>query len=189
MRPPEDSALSLLAARLDERQKVYEWLVASDATTAMMGAPEFPDNPIPTWEQFCEDYSDSFFLPQGDGFGRVFIIRAQGRQIGCISYDGLETWCGIAELDIWIGSSEDWGHGWGSSAIRELSDQLLGHGTVEFLIIRPSRRNTRAIAAYRKAGFAFHNPQFHCLPLWVDTDGLDYRDSVVLVRAPTERHE
>lgn len=112
-----------------------------------------------------------------------FVIAAEQREIGCISYDGLDNWHGIAELDIWIGSSADWGYGWGSQAIRELSSRLLRHPTVESLIMRPSRRNARAITAYRKAGFAFYDPAIHQLPESVLSTGLDYDDALVLVNA------
>jgi len=147
----------------------------------MMGPPRFPDHPIPTWEQFCADYEDRFFRPDGDGFQQLFVISAEQREIGGISYDGLDTWHGIAELDIWTGSSADWGHGWGSMAIRELSGRLLRHPAVESLIMRPSRRNLRAIAAYRKAGFTLYDPVLHQLPELVFSTGLDYADAVVLV--------
>jgi hypothetical protein len=83
-------------------------------------------------------------------------------------------------LDIWIGSSAAWGHGWGSLAIRELSNQLLRHREVEYLIMRPSGRNSRAIAAYQEAGFVFYDPALHQLPESVLSTGLDYADAVVL---------
>ena len=88
----------LRPASLDDRRRIYEWLVDSDATPMMMGPPQFPDHSIPTWEQFCADYADQFFLPNGDGSGRLFVIRANQREIGCISYDGLDNWHGIAEF-------------------------------------------------------------------------------------------
>ncbi len=65
----------------------------------MMGPPRFPDHPIPSWQEFCEDYSDRFFRPEGDGFGRLFVIGADQREVGCISYDGLDTG---AESRNWI---------------------------------------------------------------------------------------
>lgn len=60
----------------------------------MMGPPLFPDHPIPTWQEFCADYADRFFRPEGDGFGRLFVIGEGQREIGCISYDGLNNWRG-----------------------------------------------------------------------------------------------
>ena len=181
MRPLESAVVLLCPATLNDRRKVYRWLTTSDATPMMMGPPQFSDHLIPTWKEFCADYSDRFFCPAVDGFGRLFVIRATEREIGCISYDGLENWRGIAELDIWIGSSADWGHGWGSLAIRELSGRLLCHPAVESLILRPSRRNARAIAAYQKAGFVVYGPALHRLPESVLSEGLDYVDAVVLV--------
>ncbi len=77
LRPPESSVVLLRPASLDDRRTVYEWLAASDATPMMMGPPQFPDHPIPTWQEFCADYSDRFFRPEGDGFGRLFVIRAE----------------------------------------------------------------------------------------------------------------
>lgn len=187
MRQPERPAVSLRPASLHDRRRAYEWLAASDATLEMMGPPRFPDHPIPTWGEFCADYADRFFQPEGDGFGRLFIVCAGERNIGCISYDGLDGWRGIAELDIWIGSSADWSQGWGSAAIRELSGRLLSHPTVECLIIRPSRRNSRAIAAYRKAGFTLYDPASHDLPASMLSTGLDYADAVVLVHSRAAR--
>lgn len=55
-----------------------------------VGPPQFPDHPILTWEEFCADYSNRFFCPEGDGFGRLFIIGAKQREVGCIGYDGPE---------------------------------------------------------------------------------------------------
>jgi diamine N-acetyltransferase len=148
----------------------------------MLGPPEFPDSPVPTWEEFREDYSDSFFTPAGDGYGRVFIIAAEGRDIGCISYDGLQDWHGTAELDLWIASASDWGRGWGGAAIRQLSEFLLGYAAVSALLIRPSARNARAIAAYRRAGFEPYDPQRHPVSESDAQAGLDYEDAVVLVK-------
>lgn len=112
MRAPNGAVVLLRSGSLDDRRTIYEWLTASDATPMMMRPPQFPDHPIPTWPEFCADYTERFFRPDGDGFGRLFLIRANERDIGCISYDGLDNWRGVAELDIWIGSSADWGHGW-----------------------------------------------------------------------------
>ncbi len=177
-----DTPSVLRPTTLADRRRAYEWLAASDATPTMMGPPSFPDHPIPTWEEFCADYHERFFSPDGDGYGRLFVIVAGERAIGCASYDGLDGWRGVAELDVWIGSSADWGHGFGSSAIRELALHLLEHATVEALVIRPSARNERAIAAYRRAGFTPYEPTVHHLPDRATSEGLDYADAVVLVR-------
>ena len=150
--------LCLQPALLPDRLRAYAFLTQSDATRCMMGPPDFSDHPIPTWAEFCADYGEGFFTPAGDGHGRLYMIRSDSRDVGCISYDGLEDWKGIAELDVWIASSTDWGRGIGSRAVRELSQQVLSHEGVESLLMRPSARNGRAIAAYRKA--LSLNPEF-----------------------------
>ncbi|MGE3164557.1 MAG: GNAT family N-acetyltransferase [Planctomycetota bacterium] len=172
----------LRPADLSDRERVFEWCTASDATAAMIGPPEFPDHPVPTREEFFDDYHESFFDERGDGNGRVFVLEVAGRGVGCISYDGLRDWHGFAELDIWIASAVDQGRGWGSEAIRRLSGMLLDVDTVAGLVIRPSRRNVRAIAAYRRAGFVELDLGRHSLPESWLSEGLDYSDAVVLVR-------
>lgn len=172
----------LRPAVLADRRKVYNWLVDSNATPSIMGPPRFPDYPVPGWEKFCADYSEHFFLPDGDGYGRVFILCAEGREIGYIGYFGLNKWRGLAELEICIAASADCGRGWGSSAIRRLADELLGHSTVGSVVARPPIRNRRAIAAFRKAGFARYDSMVHELPSWIFSVGLYYRDGVILLR-------
>lgn len=176
-------SLLLRPAVLVERHKVYNWLVASEATRSIMGPPYFPEYPLPGWEKFCADYSEHFFLPEGDGYGRVFILCAGEREIGYIGYFGLNNWRGLAELEICIASSVDCGQGRGPRAIRELADKLLEYPTVDGVVARPSRRNRRAVTAFRKAGFIHYDSAVHQLPAWIFSVGLYYRDGVVLLRS------
>jgi diamine N-acetyltransferase len=173
---------TLRPARPEDRRRAFLWLTASDATASMMGPPDYADHSVPSWEEFCGDYADAFYLPQGDGNGRLFVIQVDGRDVGCISYDGLDAWRGVAELDAWIAAAADHGRGIGTAALRLLARTLLAVPTVEALVVRPSARNARAVAAYRKAGFADHDRARHALPRRFVGEGLDYADAVVLVR-------
>ena len=168
--------LSLRPATTGDRRQVYEWLARSDATAQMMGPPDFRDHPVPDYREFCADYDDEAFA--ADGNFRIFIMVAEGREIGAIHYWVRDR---IAEVDLWIGNREDWGRGYGSSAIRLVAGMLERQDVAGMMIIRPSARNCRAIAAYRKAGFVPHDPARHELPGWCLTEGLDYADAVVLV--------
>lgn len=183
MNKTDRNSLQLRPAVFADRRKVYHWLVASDATRSIMGPPYFPDYTVPGWEKFCTDYSEHFFLPDGDGYGRMFIICMDGREIGYIGYYGLNGWRGLAEVEICIAASADCGRGWGSSTVRRLADELLEHSTVESVVARPSRRNRRAIAAFRKAGFVQYDSMVHELPPWIFSVGLNYRDGVILLRS------
>lgn len=178
----DKSYLQLRPAVFADRRKVYHWLVASDATRSIMGPPDYPDYPVPGWEKFCADYPEHFFLPDGDGYGRMFIICMGGREIGYIGYYGLNGWRGLAEVEICIAASADCGRGWGSSAICWLGDTLLEQPAVDGFFARPSGRNRRAIAAFQKAGFVHYDSKVHKLPGWVFTVGLCYPDAVTLLQ-------
>ncbi|WP_235698583.1 hypothetical protein [Clostridioides difficile] len=51
--------ISLIPATLDDRQKVYEWCFQSETTKSHSGLPNYPNIPIATYEEFCEeDYEE-----------------------------------------------------------------------------------------------------------------------------------
>lgn len=138
-----------------DRKKIYVWLTHSDLTSSMMGPPNFPDHPTPSWEDFCYDYSPSFFNTSGDGNGRVFIITADKKKVGTIGYDLLDKGKNKVVLDIWMKSEEYCGQGYGSDALVTLCNQIHQYYGITNLIISPSGRNKRGIAAYKKAGFEY----------------------------------
>ena len=167
----------LQQATINDRDKIYRWLACSDATPEMLGLPKFPDAPVPTYEEFCDDYSEDAF--QDHGNFRLFLIIDEQKELGAISYFIRDH---VAELDLWIAKKENWNKGYGSQALKLAIDLLPDDGSVNMLIIRPSARNTRAVAAYQKAGFEFYEPVRHTLPQWCLTEYLDYKDAVVLVQ-------
>ena len=104
-------------------------------------------------DQFCEDYGPHFFDGTRQEVGRSFIIEVDGEGVGHVNYDGMDLARGQAELDIWLRSSEVCGQGYGSDALVALTRHLHETFGVTEFILRPSRRNTRAMRAYAKAGF------------------------------------
>ncbi len=149
----ESERISLRLAGEVDRHKVYEWLAHSDITASMMGPPDFPEVPVRSFEQFNEDYQHYYFDDTAPERGRCFIIVAGGEDVGVIIYRRAVPGRQLMELNIWLRSEDDCGRGIGSKALNELCVFLREHlGVVEFLI-RPSRRNRRAIASCRKAGF------------------------------------
>ena len=169
--------LRLRPAALADRRDIYRWLAQSDATAEMMGPPRFADHPVPSYEEFCADYDDSAYLPSGPF--RLYVMEINGQAIGAISSFTRE-W--VSEIDLWIGGRAHWGKGYGSTAIEMLASGLFASGEAETLLIRPSARNARAVAAYRKAGFVPYDPLLHRTPGWITSEGLDYEDAVILVR-------
>jgi diamine N-acetyltransferase len=64
----------LVPAKETDRRKIFAWLAQSDLTSSMFGEPNYPDHPIPSWEEFCKDYTLDFFSRSGDGKGRCYIV-------------------------------------------------------------------------------------------------------------------
>jgi RimJ/RimL family protein N-acetyltransferase len=160
---------------------MYQWLAESDATPLMLGPPGFPDAPVPTWDQFCDAYGPLFLDGTSPEVGRSFIIQADGEAVGHVSYDGMDSAPGRAELDIWLRSRKVCGRGYNSGALGVITRYLHeAFGAAEF-ILRPSRRSLRAIRAYEKAGFTL-------LPLTDEQQAEiygpgDYVDTVVMHRS------
>ena len=152
--------LALRPARLDERGAVYLGLCCSDTTALHLGAPDYPESPVPSWDEFQRDFEDFYFEPDKRAQGAVLFIErdegeegGKGETIGCACYACFHLQPGLAELDIWLLRREWCGQGYGTAALRRLIETLAqGQGIREF-ILRPAARNARALAAYRKVGF------------------------------------
>jgi len=144
--------ISIRHATLDEKYKTYEWLCLSDTTALHMGEPDYPESPIPDWDQFQSDFKDFYYQKEHVDLGAVMIISNNEDEIGCLCYACFHLYPKAAELDIWLNKLEHCGKGYGSIALRKLVEYLKYKGFEKF-IIRPSEKNTRAIRAYEKAGF------------------------------------
>lgn len=164
-----------------DRRAVYEWMTAPGIVESMMGPPNFADAPIPTWKQFCADYIPCYFDGSGEHFGRSYIIEEAGRALGHISYSRVKAQPDCYELDVWMRSLVDCGRGLGSTAIGLLCRRLRASLGVSCFIMRPSARNTRAIRAYRRAGFEMA-PMTRTEQMAAFGPG-DYEDTVVLTLA------
>jgi diamine N-acetyltransferase len=128
-------------------------MARSEVTPSMMGPPVYPEAPIPSWDEFCADYVSLFFDGTRPDIGRSFIIEVGGKAIGHVSYSQVDLNERRAELDIWLCSEAMCGHGYGSDALVALMGYLGDTLGLTNFVIRPSRRNQRAIRAYEKAGF------------------------------------
>lgn len=164
--------VSLIPAKMEDLNDIYHWLAKSDLTSLMMGPPDYDDSPIPSYEEFIEDYHPGVFNLDTEKKEQSYLILHQQDRIGQINFDGQGHGEGIAEMDIWLKSSNYVGKGLGVEAINLLSAQLLEWGYRK-IIIAPSARNTGAIRAYQKAGFNFSTDKTH-YP--------DYQDAVTLTR-------
>jgi len=140
-------------ATLEEKYKTYEWLCLSDTAGLHMGAPDYPENPIPDWDQFHRDFEDFYYQPEHRKRGGVMIITNDQAEIGCLCYACFHLIPNAAELDIWLSRLEYCGKGYGTAALKKLVEYLRSELGIEKFLIRPSEKNIRAIRAYHKVGF------------------------------------
>ncbi len=165
----------LRPAVIEDRKKIFQWLTQSDVTSSMMGPPDYPDHPLPTWEEFKQDYGESFFSDDEGVNGKNYIILAQKVQAGTIGYDNLDILAENVNLDIWMRAEKFCRHGYGSDAMNTLITHLYNTYGIKTFRVDPSQRNLRAIAFYRKSGFVEEK--------YINrNEGGDYDDTVVMVR-------
>lgn len=145
--------VKLRPATLADRRPIFDWLTSSDLTGLMMGPPDYPDIPIPSWEEFMNDYKPYFFDSSRPLLGRCFIIEVDSNAVGQINHDKISNIDHSTELDIWLRSREYINKGYGSDAINTLCEYLAQKFGCQKFIISPSERNKVAIRAYEKAGF------------------------------------
>ena len=145
--------ISIRHAVLDEKYKTFEWLCLSDTTAMHMGPPDFPDIPVPDWQQFRNDFEDFYYEKDKRTQGAVMIITKGNEEIGCLCYACFHLKPQCTELDIWMKSKAYCGKGYGSFALKMLVDYLHTNFSVANFIIRPAEKNHRAIRAYEKIGF------------------------------------
>lgn len=179
--------MRLRPSRESDKLDIYQWLADSDITASMMGPPVFPDVLPPTWDEFCADYGPSFFDYSRPEAEASFIIEVGGEAVGQVNYEIRDALVPYAELDIWLRSQADTGHGYGPDALSALMMHLTNTLGIQRFVIRPSARNPRAIRAYQKAGFEIVR-----MTAQQQTEAYgpgDYVDDVLLIKdGPAEAH-
>jgi len=119
--------------------------------------PDYPNNPIPTYEDFYDSndgsYLEYYFTGAKPNDGRGLLIINEDYAIGFISYSACHLKPRIAELDIWMLREATCGNGVGVDTLISLGNYLNEVMGFRKLIIAPSIKNERVIKAYEKAGF------------------------------------
>jgi diamine N-acetyltransferase len=164
----------LRPATLDDRCMIYRGLARSDVTDILLGHPSQDRTPLLSYEAFCDDYKQHFFNDSWPEGGRCFVIEVDGKAIGQVNYNDIETERNRTELDIWMFAEEHCGHGYGTEALRLLCEYLRCVFQVGGFVIKPSAANPRAIGAYEKAGFSKTSlPEKEAVREYGKKDGID----------------
>ena len=172
----------LRPAQVKDRRAIYEWLALSDIASFMNGQPNFPDKPVPTWEEFQVGYVESYFDDSTPLSGRCFLILVEGAPAGQINYNEIKQFAGRkrTELDIWMRSSQFCGKGYGVDALVMLCGFLSDRFGVQDFMVQPSARNPLAIRAYEKAGFS--KLDINDVQKWESWGSRDYDDSIIMIK-------
>jgi hypothetical protein len=72
--------IELIPATSDDKQKIYDWCFHSETTKSHAGPPDYPDIPIPSYEEFYEDYGE--LLHRFQSFGRQTVFYRSERRAG-----------------------------------------------------------------------------------------------------------
>ena len=146
--------ITLIPAALADRQNIYDWCFHCETTQCHSGPPDYPNVPIRSFAEFYEDYADYFFTGAQPEKGLGFLIVHKGEAVGFISHCAFHLQPHKSELDIWLNSEAHCGKGFGTDAVLALADYLTETLGIRECIMRPSVKNARAVASYKKAGFA-----------------------------------
>lgn len=98
-------------------------------------------------------YEESAKDADADVFRFMICLLADDRGIGRTDLFDLDRQNGSCALGITIGEPELWGHGLGTDAVNALVDFAFGQLRMERVWLDTDAHNTRAQAAYAKAGF------------------------------------
>ena len=102
-----------------------------------------------------------------DQIQKLFIIKSNNKDIGLVQiykYDEiLDNYKNVYEYDIFIGEEDYLNKGIGKKVIAKANEMIYKDYHADAIILRPFKRNIRAIKCYKKCGFKHIN----------DYDGFD----------------
>jgi diamine N-acetyltransferase len=172
--------VQLRRAVLTDRPIIFDWMAKSNLTKSMLGEPNFPDAPIPLFNEFIIDYSDDFFTDNNNSTGKCFIVLDENYEVGTLCYDLMNLKKRWVLLDIWLKDEKYCGKGYGSEALKLICFYLCKTKDINIFYIAPSLRNARAIKSYEKAGFNKIKMNRSEAMKKFEIDIFDYNDNVVM---------
>lgn len=139
--------LELVYTKDSDRRLIYDMAFEEDMIIlAMLPAKEY--FPI---EKLLEE--EDYFFGEEPGDSKYLLICYQDRIVGTISHTRHDGKVDSMELDIWLRSVSYTNRGIGYRAMSMLIKQLVKDFGINTFLIRPWKRNKRAIAMYQKCGF------------------------------------
>ncbi len=174
--------VALRRALPQDMARAHRWLAASDLTASSMGAPWFAERPVPTLEQFLIRCPLHYFDGARPFDGRTLVMSSAAVDVGILLWRRIDLMRDLVELDIWLAGTEFCGQGIAAEALGLACAWLqTSYGANRFLL-RPSRRNVRALRCARRAGFRETDFEPADVLGRLGLDASPYRDAVALFR-------
>ena len=160
----------------------YQWLTQSDLTSRWMGPPWFPERTVPSLEQFKQLYPAHYFDGSRPFEGRALVLRSAALELGMLVWHRVDLMRDIVELEVWLAGSEYSRQGMAAEALELASACLQANFGVNRFLLRPSRRNVRALRCGRRAGFRETDFEPSEVARRLGLSASPYRDAVLLFR-------
>jgi RimJ/RimL family protein N-acetyltransferase len=145
--------VALRRAQPEDAERAYEWLALSELTPFAFGPPLYPELPVPTRAGFDARYPPSLFEAGNPYDGRALVIAGDNEDLGLLVFGAVRLPEGAVEMELWLADRRCCGRGFGSEALRLACAWLQVELGVDNFVLRASRRNVRALRAFRRAGF------------------------------------
>ena len=133
--------------------QAHRWLAESDLTPTWVGPPWFTERPIPTLEQFLMRFPRHCFDGSRPFDGRALVLSTAEEDAGILVWRRVDLMRDLVELEIWLAAARFCRHGIAAEALELACSWLQSNCGVNRFLLRPSRRNVRALRCARRAGF------------------------------------
>ena len=107
-----------------------------------------------------EEITNKYRNKLNDGKQDLFIIKCNGKNIGLVQIYKFENDINLKELnhniyeyDLFIGVEEYLSKGIGTIVVKKINDMIYDKYNADAIILRPFKRNTRAIKCYEKCDY------------------------------------
>ncbi|MBV8208648.1 MAG: GNAT family N-acetyltransferase [Burkholderiaceae bacterium] len=162
--------------------QAHRWLAESDLTPTWVGPPWFTERPIPTLEQFLMRFPRHCFDGSRPFDGRALVLSTAEEDAGILVWRRVDLMRDLVELEIWLAAARFCRHGIAAEALELACSWLQSNCGVNRFLLRPSRRNVRALRCARRAGFRETDLEPVDVLVRLGLDASAYRDVVMLFR-------
>ncbi|HEX4584190.1 MAG TPA: GNAT family protein [Burkholderiaceae bacterium] len=174
--------VALRRATPQDIPRAHRWLAASNLTANSMGPPWFAERPVPTLEQFLVRFPRHYFDGSRPFDGRALVLSSAAVDLGILAWRRVDLMRDLVELDLWLAAREYCRQGIAAEALDLICAWLQSNYGVNRFLLRPSRRNVRALRCARRAGFRETDFEPADVLGRLGLDPSPYRDPALLFR-------